>query len=206
VYLDGAAAPIANSITAVGELLQRRLGMSRSEFFNTYFTGQKELNVMAAMSPSERAQFLSRVLGYEKLRAAQELARERRRVVVAEAAGLRSGMPDADAVWRQLADASRASPRPARAAPRARRAARDGSAATPRRVAPRWAIGSRERERLLELLGRDPRGRGARSRTLRARPRPRRGRARGGRRRARGGSSGRRGVAPIEGLRRELSG
>ena len=45
--------------------------MSRSEFFNTYFTGQKELNVMAAMGPSERAQFLSRVLGYEKLRTAQ---------------------------------------------------------------------------------------------------------------------------------------
>ena len=55
----------------MNELLQRRLGMSRSEFFNTYFTGQKELNVMAAMGPSERAQFLSRVLGYEKLRTAQ---------------------------------------------------------------------------------------------------------------------------------------
>ena len=36
--------------------------MSLEEFFNTYFTGQKELSVMAAMGPSERAQFLSRVL------------------------------------------------------------------------------------------------------------------------------------------------
>jgi len=69
LYLDGGSQPIANTITGVNELLQRRLGMSRSEFFNTYFTGQKELNVMAAMGPSERAQFLSRVLGYEKLRA-----------------------------------------------------------------------------------------------------------------------------------------
>ncbi|MGZ8415013.1 MAG: AAA family ATPase, partial [Gemmatirosa sp.] len=99
LYLDGATTPIANSITAVGELLQRRLGMTRAEFFNTYFTGQKELNVMAAMGPSERAQFLSRVLGYERLRAAQELARDRRKLVVAEQAGLRTGMPDADAVW-----------------------------------------------------------------------------------------------------------
>src|SRR3984893_857007 len=46
LYLDGASAPIANSISGVTELLQRRLGMTRGEFFNTYFTGQKELNVM----------------------------------------------------------------------------------------------------------------------------------------------------------------
>src|SRR5208282_3786152 len=51
LYLDGAASPIANSITGVTELLHRRLGMTRAEFFNTYFTGQKELNVMAAMGP-----------------------------------------------------------------------------------------------------------------------------------------------------------
>ena len=68
LYLDGAALPIANSITGVSDLLQRRLGMTRGEFFNTYFTGQKELNVMAAMKPTQRAQFLSRVLGYERLR------------------------------------------------------------------------------------------------------------------------------------------
>ena len=67
LYLDGGAQPIANSATAVGELLQRRLGMSRSEFFNTYFTGQKELAVMAVLTATERAQFLSRVsFGYEK--------------------------------------------------------------------------------------------------------------------------------------------
>ena len=64
LYLDGAASPIATSITGVTELLRRRLGMSQQEFFNTYFTGQKELSVMAAMGPAERAQFLSRVLGY----------------------------------------------------------------------------------------------------------------------------------------------
>ena len=49
VYLDGSDNPIANSITATNDLLQRRLGMSLSEFYHTYFTGQKELNVMAAM-------------------------------------------------------------------------------------------------------------------------------------------------------------
>src|SRR4051794_4325317 len=87
LYLDGADAPIANSLTGVTELLRRRLGMSRDEFFNTYFTGQKELDVMAAMAPSERAQFLSRVLGYERLRTAQRLVREHGRLLAAEAAG-----------------------------------------------------------------------------------------------------------------------
>src|SRR4026209_611724 len=78
LFLDGADTPIANSISGVTELLQRRLGMSLSEFFHTYFTGQKELAVMAAMTPAKRGQFLSRVLGYEKLRIAQDLTREKR--------------------------------------------------------------------------------------------------------------------------------
>ncbi len=152
VYLDGAAAPIANSITAVGELLTRRLGMSRGEFFNTYFTGQKELNVMAAMGPSERAQFLSRVLGYERLRAAQTLVRERRKLVVAEQAGLRAGMPDADAVWRQLSEAeSRLAAARTLAEESERR--RDDAAARLARVLPEWERAQDERSRLQEILG-----------------------------------------------------
>ncbi len=100
LYLDGAAAPIANSITGVTDLLQRRLGMTRAEFFNTYFTAQKELNVMAAMGPSDRAKFLSRVLGYEKLRTAQDLVRDQRKLITAETAGLRAGMPDRETIER----------------------------------------------------------------------------------------------------------
>jgi len=105
LYLDGAEQPIANSATSVGELLQRRIGMTRSEFFNTYFTGQKELAVMASLSATERAQFLSRVLGYERLRVAQELADQRRRDLRNEIAGMRSGMPDTDALAAQEAEA-----------------------------------------------------------------------------------------------------
>src|SRR3954462_11434736 len=106
LYLDGAEHPIANSLTGVTDMLRRRLGMSREEFFNTYFTGQKELDVMAAMAPSERAQFLSRVLGYERLRVAQRLVRERGRLLAAEASGVRAAMPDAGSVERVHADAS----------------------------------------------------------------------------------------------------
>ena len=151
LYLDGAGQPIANSITGVNELLQRRLGMSRSEFFNTYFTGQKELNVMAAMGPSERAQFLSRVLGYEKLRTAQTLVRDRRRLIAAEAAGLRAGMPDAEAVARLLADSEHRLAVARQAAAAADRARRECEA-TLAGLAPRWERAQLERDRLQELL------------------------------------------------------
>lgn len=152
LYLDGGVQPIANSITGVTELLQRRLGMSRAEFFNTYFTGQKELNAMSAMKPTERAQFLIRVLGYEKLRVAQALVRERRKLVSAELGGLRSGMPDPDAVWRQLSDAE------ARVA--AARVRADEAGARQREteealelLRPQWEQARVERERVQELQG-----------------------------------------------------
>lgn len=108
LFLDGGSTPIARSIKAVNDLLQRRLGMSRAEFFNTYFTGQKELDVMAALGPTDRARFLARVLGYDRLTAAQELLREQRRSLIAELNGLRSGMPDPAVVAQRESDADRA--------------------------------------------------------------------------------------------------
>ncbi|HEU4721186.1 MAG TPA: SMC family ATPase [Gemmatimonadaceae bacterium] len=151
LYLDGSDAPIANSLTGVTDLLRRRLGMSREEFFNTYFTGQKELDVMAAMAPSERAQFLSRVLGYERLRTAQRLVRERARLLAAEAAGVRATMPDAGGIDRLHADASE---RLARANARARDsgARRDRAGAVLADIVPRWLAAQREREQLQEAL------------------------------------------------------
>jgi exonuclease SbcC len=94
LYQDGQPAAIANSIATVTERITRLLGMSRDEFFNTYFTGQKELAVMAAMSATERAQFLSRVLGYDRLRAAQDRLKEKRSALRARVDALRAGLPD----------------------------------------------------------------------------------------------------------------
>ncbi|HKH84161.1 MAG TPA: SMC family ATPase [Gemmatimonadales bacterium] len=94
LYQDGDPAAIANSIGTVTERVTRLLGMTRDEFFNTYFTGQKELAVMAAMSAPERAQFLSRVLGYERLRVAQDRLKEKRSSLRARLDGLRAGIPD----------------------------------------------------------------------------------------------------------------
>jgi exonuclease SbcC len=151
VYLDGADTPIANSITAVTDLLQRRLGMSLSEFFHTYFTGQKELSVMAAMTPARRGQFLSRVLGYEKLRIAQDLTREKRNRVRAAVEGMQRGMPDPEAVLRSLAEAaSRKEEAEARAQQAVHRAAvrhREMMA-----IEPRWEMLQRQREQSAQLL------------------------------------------------------
>ena len=151
LYLDGADTPIANSLTGVSEMLRRRLGMSREEFFNTYFTGQKELDVMAAMAPSERAQFLSRVLGYERLRVAQRLVKERSRLLGAEASGVRAAMPDATSIERVHTEAS---DRLAQATERARVSAarRDLAARSLETVVPRWVAAQREREQLQEAL------------------------------------------------------
>jgi exonuclease SbcC len=151
LYLDGSSSPIATSISGVTDLLRRRLGMSHDEFFNTYFTGQKELSVMAAMSPAERAQFLSRVLGYERLRTAQALIRERRKSIVAEASGLRAGMSDPAVVQRALADATE---RRAAAIAQATRAAgrRDVARRALDDIVPKWDAVQRERDAMQALM------------------------------------------------------
>lgn len=151
VYLDGSDTAVANSITGANELLQRRMGMSRGEFFNTYFTGQKDLAVMAAMGPTERAQFLSRVLGYERLRAAQDLARERRRLIGAEIAGLRSGLADPEVIAQGEREAA-AGVRTAVAASNEAGTRHAAALAEIKRVTPPWEQAQRERESWQRLL------------------------------------------------------
>jgi DNA repair protein SbcC/Rad50 len=85
---------IANSTGTVTERITALLGMRRDEFFNTYFTGQKELAVMAAMGRTERAQFLSRVMGYDRLRDAQERLRQERSARKSQLTGIEQGLAD----------------------------------------------------------------------------------------------------------------
>ena len=150
VFLDNGETPIANTITGASELLQRRLGMTRAEFFHTYFTGQKELDVMAALGAAERARFLSRVLGYDRLSGAQELARERRRALLAEINGLKQGMPDPDAIWRAVADAE-ARVAVARARATEAEAAHQHAAERLQFIVPQWQDAQAQRDRRLQL-------------------------------------------------------
>lgn len=109
VFVDGGASPVASTLGGATEYLQKRLGMSREEFFNTYFTGQKELLFLAQMGAAQRGRFLGQVLGYERLRLAQERARMRRNELRHETDGLRAGLPDPARLGeeRQAAEARR---------------------------------------------------------------------------------------------------
>ena len=150
LYQDGDASPIANSIGAVTDRVTRLLGMTRDEFFNTYFTGQKELAVMAAMSAPERAQFLSRVLGYERIRAAQDRLKDRRSSLRARHEALRSSLGD----LAEIEDAEARAKQRVEAAAKAETAAAAAAAAAERRLAevrPRWEELQRVREAALVL-------------------------------------------------------
>lgn len=97
--------PVARGLSEVTRQLGRRLGMSYQEFFNTYFTGQKQLQFLGAMGPTERARFLSQVLGYERLRAAQTLVRDERKVLKGKADELRQSLGDVEELQRREEEA-----------------------------------------------------------------------------------------------------
>ncbi|HET8712992.1 MAG TPA: SMC family ATPase [Gemmatimonadales bacterium] len=143
---------VANSIKEVTARLQRVLGMTHDEFFNTYFTGQKELAVLADATRPERAAFLSRVLRHEQLTHAQERVRERRNALGHEVDGLETGLPPQSELEkeRKTADARLAEAR------RAAKAAADARAKAQQAFAeeePRWKQWVERRERTLSLHG-----------------------------------------------------
>ncbi len=150
VFLDGSTAPVATSIGGVSQYLERRLGMSREEFFNTYFTGQNELQFLAQMGPTQRSRFLSQVLGYERLRIAQERARQRRNELRHEAEGLRAGLPDPDALRAERTAAERRRKEAVAAVREAEKAAR-AAAERALELAPRWQAIQAARDQDREL-------------------------------------------------------
>ena len=152
LYQDGALAPIANSLGEVTERVGRLLGMSREEFFNTYFTSQKQLAVMAAMGPTDRAQFLSRVIGYERIRTAQDRLKDRRSALRARVDTLRSGLADPEELDREEAAAT-ARLAAAEAAERSAAGAFEAASSRLAEVRPRWQRLQQVRDRALALEG-----------------------------------------------------
>jgi len=150
LYQDTDPAPIANSSAAVTERLGRILGMTRDEFFNTYFTGQKELAVMSALGPADRERFLSRVLGYERLAAAQKRLSADRSVLRARLQALESTL----ASPAELADEERAAAAAldgARAAAGAAARAEAEAAAAVAVIEPEWQAMTVLQERVRSL-------------------------------------------------------
>ncbi len=106
LWQDHSPEPVATSLDSVTERITRLLGMTREEFFNTYFTGQKDLAVMASLTAPQRAQFLSRVLGYERIRLAQDRLKSMRQGSRLKVGLLESALPDARVVATELDQAS----------------------------------------------------------------------------------------------------
>jgi exonuclease SbcC len=152
LFQDGDPTPVAHSLVEVTARIGRMLGMAREEFFNTYFTGQKQLAVMAAMRPVERAQFLSRVLGYDRLQLAQERVREHRVSVRARVGALQSSLTDPAEL---AAEEAQAQTRLAGAQEAVARANVNHERAEQRRaeVTPRWEASQRLQEQTRVLEG-----------------------------------------------------
>jgi DNA repair protein SbcC/Rad50 len=151
LYQDGAL--VANSLKEVTQKLERVLGMTHDEFFSTYFTNQKELAAMGSLAArSERAAFLSRVLGYERLRLAQERIRERRNALGHEVDGLETNLPPRGELQaeRRTAEQRLAAARRATGdAEKLRQRAEEALTAEE----PRWREWVERRERTLSLEG-----------------------------------------------------
>ncbi len=63
---------IANSIDAVKSAINKLLNMTHQEFFNSYFTGQKDLKFLGGItSGADRERFIAKMLGYERIEQAQ---------------------------------------------------------------------------------------------------------------------------------------
>lgn len=152
MFRVGEDVPLANSHTTVTAQVATLLGMTREEFFNTYFTGQKELAVLAALGPAERGRFLSRLMGYEKIRAAQERLRGIRTNLRGEVGGLEQGLEDPGALARHLEQTRR---QLTDAQGRRDAAARRLEAADAhwRTLTPQWEAARAARERALSLQG-----------------------------------------------------
>jgi exonuclease SbcC len=150
LFQDGAAEPIANSLATVTERVTRLLGMVREEFFNTYFTGQKELAVMADLSGPARANFLNRVLGYERLRSAQDLLKEERTALKSRIATLEQSLPDPQAIEQEEQEAV-ARLNAAEAESKSADAALQAADARVAEARPRWEAVQSLRDRVVSL-------------------------------------------------------
>ncbi|MFO7893463.1 MAG: SMC family ATPase [Longimicrobiales bacterium] len=150
VYLDGDERPVATSIRGATDYLQQRLGMTKDEFFNTYFTGQKELQFLAQMGPTERGRFLAQVLGYERLRLAQERARARRNDLRHEIDGLKQAMADPSSLRAEL-EAARGQREEVREKVDALRSSEETARSALEEVTPKWEAIQASQERASKL-------------------------------------------------------
>ena len=107
VFLGENQSPLAISQDEVTKYLTEKLGMSRIEFFNTYFTGQKELNFLGNQKTIDKKRFISKVLNYELIKEAQDGARFDKNNLISELNGIKQGLGNIETVQEEKEQAQK---------------------------------------------------------------------------------------------------
>ncbi len=97
-----------NSNAAASEEASRLLGMDRAAFFSTLASHQKDLARLADLPATDRKRLILRMLGVDSLDRAIEHARQQRRESSAHLDGLRTQMPDKQAILAAVEEATAA--------------------------------------------------------------------------------------------------
>ncbi len=94
LYIEGKIS--RTGVKEVTNYVEKLMGMDYQAFFNSFFTGQKQIEFMSQKGPNERARAISRMLGYDKVTVARNKARDEVRGLKREMEGLQRGLADPD--------------------------------------------------------------------------------------------------------------
>lgn len=86
--------PLRSGMSEVSEAITKLLGMDYRAFFTSFFTGQKQIEFMAALDGRARANAISKMLGYDRVTRARDQANTDRLGLRREIEGLEKGLPD----------------------------------------------------------------------------------------------------------------
>ena len=92
--LEANGVPLRSGLSEVNAAVAKLLGMDYQAFFTSFFTGQKQLEFMSQLDGRQRANAISRMLGYERVTKARDQANEDRKGLQREIEGLERGLPD----------------------------------------------------------------------------------------------------------------
>ncbi|MCX6346000.1 MAG: SMC family ATPase [Armatimonadetes bacterium] len=87
---------LRSGVSEVSEAVIKLLGMDYRAFFTSFFTGQKQIEFMAAMDGRARATAISKMLGYDRVTKARDQANEDRKLLNRDVESIEKGLPDAE--------------------------------------------------------------------------------------------------------------
>ena len=100
--------PSRTGFTEVTDSIVKTLGMDYKAFFTSFFTAQKQLDFMSGMDGRERAESISKMLGYERLTNARDRANQDRLALQHEVEGLERGLPNPEELKVRKVEAKKA--------------------------------------------------------------------------------------------------